>query len=59
MRVSLGARSRKKAEVNRMKSGEDYSRIFGRNIYKSQGSHAGVGGHIEDFGFLSMSNKTC
>lgn len=58
MEVYLGVRSRKQPEVNHMKSGEDYSRLFGRNIY-SQGRHAGLGGHTEDSGFLSMSNEAC
>lgn len=57
MEVSFEVRSRKQPEVNCMKSGEDYFRLFHRNIY-SQRSYADLGGHIEDSGFLSMSNGT-
>lgn len=52
MEVFLGVRSRKQPEVNHMKSGEDYSRLFG-GIYTVKGVMR-LGAHIEDSGFLSM-----
>lgn len=58
MEVSLGVRSRKQPEVNCMKSGKDYYRLFIRKYIHLRG-HAGLGNHIEESGFLSMSNETC